>query len=205
MNNISPEFATALVKAQGMIEGAVKGSNNPAFRSKYADLGACWEACRDALQTNNIAVLQFPTAAPVGSIGLATSLVFGPTGESISEAYCLPLKDASSAQSAGSAITYARRYALCAVIGICPVDDDGNAASKPASARSEPAKAQDGPPVGFTHQQVPAKLIRQFEDAAAQGKDEMKQVYSVLKNASVAEPAKTEALTVWAKRIKETT
>lgn len=196
MNNISPEFATALVKAQGMIEGAVKGSNNPAFRSKYADLGACWEACRDALQTNNIAVLQFPIAAPVGSIGLATILVFGPTGESISEAYCLPLKDASSAQSAGSAITYARRYALCAVIGICPVDDDGNAASKAP-------KASDGPPVGFTHQQVPAKLIRQFEDAAAHGKDEMKQVYSVLKNASVAEPAKTEVLTVWAKRIKE--
>jgi hypothetical protein len=38
------EIAAALAKAQGQIEGAVKGSVNPHFRSKYADLGAVWDA-----------------------------------------------------------------------------------------------------------------------------------------------------------------
>ncbi len=190
---LSPEFATALVKAQGAIEGAVKGSNNPAFRSKYADLGACWEACRDAFQNNNIAVLQFPSAASPGHIGLTTILLYGPTGETVAQAYELPLKDATSAQAAGSAITYARRYALCAVIGICPVDDDGNAASKApkAAVQAEP-----------TETQVSAAVIKRFSGLT--DRDAMKAMYTQLKNSQVAEPAKTEVLTVWAKKIKET-
>ncbi len=191
---LSPEFATALVKAQGTIEGAVKGSSNPAFRSKYADLGACWEACRDALQNNQIAVLQFPSPAGTGHVGLTTVLVYGPTGETMAMAYELPLKDATSAQAAGSAITYARRYALCAVIGICPVDDDGNAAVKPAKA-PEPRTAENV--------QVPAEFIKRF--AGLTDRDAMKELYTQLKNSQVAEPAKTEVLTVWAKKIKETT
>ncbi len=184
----------ALVKVQGSIEGAVKGSNNPAFRSKYADLGACWEACRDALQAQNIAVLQFPTAAAPGFVGLTGTLVFGKTGETVSETYQLPVKDASSAQAYGSAITYARRYQLCAMIGISPVDDDGNLASKEPRQTSQPFQ------VAHAMAQVPANWVADF--AAAASKDERKARYSHLKNSQVAEPAKTEVLTQWANVIK---
>ncbi len=193
VGQISPAFAAAFVAAQGAIEGAVKGSNNPAFRSKYADLGACWEACRDALQANGIGVLQFPTSAPTGYIGLTGTLVYGPTGETVSETFHLPVKDATSAQAAGSAFTYARRYQLCAMIGICPVDDDGNAATK--------ASRQEQPP-GAAMTQVPGGWVTAF--AACKTKDDMKEQYTMLRNSQVAEPAKTEVLTVWAKRIKET-
>ncbi|MCA6269171.1 ERF family protein, partial [Phenylobacterium sp.] len=49
-------LAKALSAAQGEIEGAVKGKNNPAFRSKYADLSAVWDACREALSKNGLSV-----------------------------------------------------------------------------------------------------------------------------------------------------
>ncbi len=191
---ISPEFAMALVKVQGSIEGAVKGSTNPAFRSKYADLGACWEACRDALQAQNIAVLQFPTAAAPGFVGLTGTLVFGKTGETLSETYQLPVKDASSAQAYGSAITYARRYQLCAMIGISPVDDDGNLATK--VPKETKLQALMGPEMT----QVPATWIARFTEASS--KDARKALYSHLTNSQVAEPAKTEVLTSWANVIK---
>lgn len=153
--SISPAFAQAIVNAQGAIDGAIKGKPNPAFKSKYADLTACWEACGAALQANNIAVLQFPSQpATPGCIGLLTMLVYGPTGESLGTQADFPVKDPTNAQAAGSAITYARRYALCSVIGICPEDDDGNAASagssrgKPGGAAKQPATdakpSQDG-------------------------------------------------------------
>ena len=60
----------ALAKAQGEIQTASKDKNNPAFRSKYADLGAVWDACRSALTTNGLSVVQMPTDAGEGRVGL---------------------------------------------------------------------------------------------------------------------------------------
>ena len=54
------EIGTALAKAQGVLTGAVKDSINPHFRNKYADLASCWDACRKALTSNGIAVVQMP-------------------------------------------------------------------------------------------------------------------------------------------------
>lgn len=198
---ISSEFASALVKAQSEIEGAKKGKRNPGFNSKYADLSACWDACREAFHDAKIAVLQFPSAAPSGSVGLVTTLVYGPTGETLSEAFTMPLKDPSNAQSGGSAITYARRYALCAVIGICPVDDDGNAASGvagPVGARPNTTTS-----VGMdakTEAAQTTSFVASFR--ASTGVDEMKSVYSKVKNSQLPEPGKTALLADMAKSIK---
>ena len=52
------ELALALSKVQGEIDGAIKDANNPFFKSKYADLTSCWQACREQLSKNNIAVVQ---------------------------------------------------------------------------------------------------------------------------------------------------
>lgn len=120
------ELATALSKAQGEITGALKDSANPFFKSNYADLASCWDACRSALTKNGLAVTQFPTTDPTGSY-LVTTLMHS-SGQWMRSSLILKSKDDTS-QAMGSAITYARRYALAATVGIAQVDDDGNQAS----------------------------------------------------------------------------
>lgn len=188
------KLAPALVKAQGQIEGATKGKKNDHFRSKYADLGAVWDACRDALQANNLAVIQMPCKAPAGHIGLTTIILHGPSGQSLSETFYMPLKDASNPQAAGSALTYARRYALSAAIGICPVDDDGNAA-----AASPRAPKVEEPPTVDT-----AATVAAFREEWAKAKtpEEKKAVFMKARNSLVPEPEKTSLLTAFGNEMK---
>jgi hypothetical protein len=126
------ELASALSKAQAMIEGAIKDKTNPAFRSKYADLGACWDACRDPLTKHGLSVMQLPMIGE-GSVRLETILMHS-SGEFISSEMQIPVSK-HDAQGYGSALTYARRYALCAFVGIAPEDDDGNGASAKAPTK----------------------------------------------------------------------
>lgn len=127
----SPSIAkltTALVQVQATVEGAVKGRVNPAFKSKYADLTSVWEACREQLVGNGLTVVQFPGEMVDNRMTLTTQLSHE-SGEWMRATLSIPLTKAD-AQGYGSAITYARRYALAAVVGVCPEDDDGNAASQ---------------------------------------------------------------------------
>lgn len=122
------KLAVALAKAQSLIEGASKDKTNPHFRSKYADLASCWDACRKALTGNGISVLQAPAPADDGIV-LATRLLHS-SGQWIEDdGLHLPAAKRDP-QGYGSALTYARRYGLCAMVGIAPEDDDGNAATK---------------------------------------------------------------------------
>ena len=181
------KLAPALVKAQGQIEGASKDKKNDHFRSRYADLGAVWDACREALQANDIAVLQLPTQAPAGHIGLLTVLLHS-SGQSISEKFFMPLKDASNPQAAGSALTYARRYALSAAIGICPVDVDGNAA----------AAKKPNTPTPMAPEQVDVKAQSEMARklfAGAKTKEGKKVIFVDVRNGPIPEPEKTTLLT----------
>lgn len=120
------EIATALAKAQAKIEGAIKGHINPAFRSKYADLGAVWDAIREPLSANGIAVLQQLTTDENGIS--CTTLLTHASGQWIKfDPLTVPLAKRDG-HGVGSAATYCRRYSLQAAVGIAPVDDDGNAA-----------------------------------------------------------------------------
>lgn len=121
------ELAEALAKAQGQIEGAKKDSANPFFKSKYADLASVWEACRVQLSSNGLSVTQCPEESENG-IAIETMLLHS-SGQWIKSRYTMPVSKLD-AQAVGSAITYARRYALSAIIGIAPEDDDGNSAAK---------------------------------------------------------------------------
>jgi len=119
------ELATALALAQGEIEGAVKDSANPYFKSKYADLHAVKEACREPLAKNGLSVVQ-PTIMIDGKICLCTILMHK-SGQWIKG--ITPLVYAKSdAQAIGSAMTYFRRYAFCSMIGVSQFDDDGEQA-----------------------------------------------------------------------------
>lgn len=124
------ELAKALAKAQMEIKNASKEGFNPHFKSKYADLSAVWEACHEALNKNGLAITQV-TKTIDKQLFLETLLIHE-SGEYVSSEYPVrPQKD--TPQAYGSALTYARRYSLAAICGVCPADedDDGNAASEP--------------------------------------------------------------------------
>jgi hypothetical protein len=140
------ELATALCKAQAQIEGAKKGKENPHFRSKYADLGAVWDACREALTGHGLSVVQSPrTVLLEAGLGVEVETrLLHTSGQWMEDTLMVPVGK-PDAQGVGSAVTYARRYALAAFVGVSPEDDDGNAASARTTAQPEPAKA----PAGF--------------------------------------------------------
>lgn len=128
------EIAQALVLAQCAFQPALKNSQNPHFRSKYADLGACIEAVIDALHANDIALIQHTAESDKGVVISTTFL--HKSGE-IYEAGSLFVPAAQQTpQAYGSALTYARRYSLMTACGIAPEDDDGNEASRTRFERS---------------------------------------------------------------------
>ena len=130
------ELATAMAKAQAEIKTALKDSKNPHFKSSYADLTSVWDACRNALTKNGLSVLQI-TNFDAADVWLETTLLHA-SGESISGRY--PLRpQQQTPQGYGSALTYARRYALAAMVGVvADEDDDGNAASGRREVRDDP-------------------------------------------------------------------
>lgn len=120
------ELAGALAKAQGKITGALKDSSNPFFKSRYADLASVWDACRGPLSDNGLAVVQLTESDDAG-VYVSTTLAHS-SGQWMRSRLRLSPKD-TTPQGMGSAITYGRRYALAAIVGVAQVDDDGNAAS----------------------------------------------------------------------------
>lgn len=142
------ELLAALSKAQGQIRPALKDRENPHLRSKYADLGSVWEACREVLAEHGLSVQQWPIS-PEGAPGITLLTILGhSSGQYIRAAYTMPVGK-GDAQGYGSALTYARRYALSAVIGIvADDDDDGHAASapKPAQKPQQTAPRPSAPP-----------------------------------------------------------
>lgn len=134
-------LAAALVKVQAALQPAIKGKSNPFFSSKYADLGAVWDAARGPLTENGLAVtqvvdMQLNTASGALQPVLRTTLLHA-SGQWLSSAYPLnPVKP--DPQAMGSAVTYARRYAFSAMIGlVTEEDDDGNAASAKGISKGE--------------------------------------------------------------------
>lgn len=141
-------LAGALAKAQAEILGAKKDSENPFFKSKYADLAAVWDACRGPLTKNELSIVQTPRTeiSENATIIYVGTLLAHSSGEWISEELsAIPVKD--DPQGIGSCVTYLRRYALSAFTGVAPEDDDGNAASHrngdPKTARPKITTAAD--------------------------------------------------------------
>jgi hypothetical protein len=120
------KIASALAKAQSEMAGAVKGTSNTFFKSNYADLKSVWIACKEALHSNDLSVIQSPINSE-GRIGVTTLLLHS-SGQYIQGTYTLGVKKQNDPQADGSSITYARRYALAAFVGVCPADDDAEAA-----------------------------------------------------------------------------
>lgn len=134
------ELAAALAKAQGQLEGAKKSSSNPFFKSKYADLAECWNTCREALTANEISVIQMPEEINEnGRLNITTMLAHS-SGQYISSTLTMTVTKLDP-QAIGSAITYGRRYALAAMVGLAQEDDDGEKAME----RSKDKKSVESP------------------------------------------------------------
>lgn len=138
------EIFAALAKAQAEIKNAKKSSDNPFFKSKYADLAEITETCRGPLTANAICVVQ-GTVSRDSKVGVRTMLGHSSGQWMACTALATP-KD-NGPQSYGSVVTYLRRYSLASMTGVATEDDDGERAegrdksAKPPGANWGPRSA----------------------------------------------------------------
>lgn len=122
------DLISALAKAQGVLKPAVFNRTNPHFRTKYADFTSCMDACRAPLSENGLAVIQYCDTID-GKLNLITVLAHV-SGQWMRSLFPL-IPSKMDSQGIGSAMTYAKRYSLCGMVGIVADeegDDDGEAA-----------------------------------------------------------------------------
>ena len=142
---------SAMALAFGKIEAATKGAENPAFKQggkaiKYADIGAVIGAIKPALIAHGLFFTQHPHPSESGVT--VETMLHHAGGESISLGSLFVPANKNDAQGFGSALTYARRYALVTAFGVPVEDDDGNAAAKAGGGQSSSAQsAPSGPPI----------------------------------------------------------
>lgn len=128
----------ALVRARAEFPPIPKDSTNPHFKNRFASLDSVLGAIVPVLAKHGLVVVQ-----PVRGQAVETT-IWHTCGEAITSSY--PLPEQSDPQKLGAAVTYARRYSLCALLGItADEDDDGNAASGASKARKDRQRAQEGP------------------------------------------------------------
>ena len=128
------KLTLALSKVQSQLRPAKENSKNPFFKSSYADLGSVWDSVRQLLADNELSIIQMPT-----DVGGLTTILSHSSGEFISSTMYIPSKE--DAHGVGSAISYARRYALASFIGVVTGDDDGNGAVEKPTIRGKQAVA----------------------------------------------------------------
>ena len=115
------EIAKAFSKAQAEMGGAVNNEANTFFKNKYADLSSIIRVIKPAFANNGLSYSQFPITEDT-RIGVET-IIFHSSGQFISNEFTMNVPKADP-QSAGGVLTYCRRYALQAVVGVPAVDRD---------------------------------------------------------------------------------
>lgn len=161
-------LAKALASAQAELRPAEKSAVNPAFKSRYADLPAVFDAVRIILPRHGLAVSQVSLPVDGPRCGVRTILMHE-SGEWLASDTILPFGRGDGPQAYGSAMTYARRYGLAAIVGVvADDDDDGEAAQKsyrngnggggqrPAQSSSAPRNGNGGNGSGPTEKQAKA-------------------------------------------------
>ena len=140
----------ALVKAQAEIQPAIRDTENPHFRRKYADLSAVVEAIRAPMAKYGLGFIQKPSITRDGkdyNVAVTTTIIHE-SGQQMESTVTLPVADPRP-QAIGSAITYARRYGLSAMLGVVTKeedDDDAESAEGRGQTKREPAPQASPPP-----------------------------------------------------------
>lgn len=139
------DVAKALLNVQRTVQPVTKDAENPFTKSWYASLNSVMDACRDALIENGIWLCQYPVPVEQpNTIGLVTKLTHAESGQWQSSLAVVPLPKADP-QGMGSAMTYARRYALTAMLGMVTEDDDGEGARTGRKTPSRPRLPVNAP------------------------------------------------------------
>jgi hypothetical protein len=168
------KLALALSKAQAKIIGAVKDSNNPFFKSKYAQLDSVMDAIREPFAENELSLTQVVDERE-NRLVLVTILMHS-SGEYIMSVYPLVCKDMSNPQALKSLITYARRTSASAIAGVAETDDD----AEEAMARTE--KAQ-----GDKYFEADQKRALEFAKQGHVTEAQFKRLYAIQKNSSISQ------------------
>jgi hypothetical protein len=134
------ELAKGLAKAQADFGPLLKGATNPFFKSKYADLSSVMDVARGPLAEHGLCFVQTTEGSDVGFIVVETTLIHT-SGEWVSGKIKMPLVK-NDPQGFGSAMTYARRYALQAILGLAAEDDDGEGVMPRGKDKREPKSTQ---------------------------------------------------------------
>jgi hypothetical protein len=145
MENVS-KLMSAVLTAQKAFGAVLKDANNPHLKVKYASLGSVLDAISQPLLDVGVVLLQ--PAVDTGErdengkvhiASVRTILIHAASGESFETTTSIPLVKADP-QGYGSALTYARRYAILGLLGLAPEDDDGQAASRGTAANVSQAR-----------------------------------------------------------------
>ena len=161
------ELSKAFAKTQKEMKQPLKDANNPFFKSKYVPLENVVEAITESASKNGLSFTQYPSSDEAGNVTVGT-LVMHESGEWI-EYDPIKMKPVKNdPQSIGSAITYAKRYALSAIFGITSdQDDDGNEATQ---AKKQSAKKANDPVISVEEANRYLKEIATI--AEAKGKED---------------------------------
>lgn len=133
----------ALAKAQLQFKPVLKDTTNPHYGNRYADLASVIAATQEALANNGLVVIQLTKVdIPSQRAGVRTILAHS-SGQTIENELLLPatMQSRLDAQSIGSALTYARRYSLQAILGVSAEEDDNAEAAIKSSHQIRPSVA----------------------------------------------------------------
>jgi len=158
----------SLAKFHAMVGRISKDAKNPFFKSNYASLPHIITEIAEPLEKAGLVLSQFPNGD-----GLTTMLIHAESGEFISATYTLQVVRQNDPQAQGSAISYARRYAITSVLNLAISDDDGEAAMKPlrqAPAQASPAKVAPFIPPLFPTEQQFAGIVQYLNGTPEQQK-----------------------------------
>ncbi|HFR4575950.1 TPA: ERF family protein [Streptococcus suis] len=156
------ELSKAFAKMQMELEQPLKNADNPFFKSKYVPLENVVDSITRAANKHGLSFTQFPSSDENGNVTVGT-MVMHESGEWIEyDPICMkPVKN--DPQAVGSAITYAKRYALSAIFGITSDnDDDGNEATQPGKVTP---KAVPKKQVPATNNKIPKEVVKAYKDA----------------------------------------
>lgn len=180
-----PEMYGRILQLQSRMPTIPKTSTNPHFKSKYADLPTIMEIVLPIAQELGLVIMQpILTSTDPHVLRIETVVCHPESGSFISVASNVPIGNNLTPQAFGSAITYARRYVLCSLLGIvADEDDDGNASSISAKeskkASSKPATPAPGKsPAAETITEADAKRLYMIARNAGYSTDEVHNILS---------------------------
>jgi hypothetical protein len=146
----------ALIKARASFKPIKKDKVNPHYKSRYVTMDGLLDAVEESLSANGLTIIQ--TTDIVDGHPVLLTHLFHESGDSIKGTYLLP--DSTDPQKMGSALTYARRYALCAILSVtADEDDDGNAASTGQQRSTTQATPKPAPRTDATPPKPAAKPV----------------------------------------------